>query len=399
MADEIWIKHNLGTFQQPYIFQQNRSKQSPTTGQAVAQQPAIARQPSTYQKQSPYSYRDPVSYQEPNIRNAQNPVIRSKQSPYIADAQNPFIRNAQTAFTYNHRSPGTYRVPVDYQTPFTYNYRSPGTYRSPVNYRLPFTYQYRSPGTYRSSVSKQSPFTYNVQTTVPYSYRSPYIFNMWGSPGGISTNLSTTFNRDVENLNQNDVQVATRLNVNHNVSTKTITFFFVATVHGGSGQSTVYTTNSATVTYTGTLSNLEARFVFNSISISLDDDAGDGYAKFAQAFATNAQLNAGSISGSNPLSVAGATTVNDLSSNEGGNQTFNGAWGNLGVDNNQNKSAMLYVSAEPRNSLSVSAFASISLGTNSSLVAVNTTGPSSCCVIRITQLLIGMPVCSSNMIA
>lgn len=176
MADEIWIKHNLGTFQQPYIFQQNRNKQSPTTGQAIAQTPAIARQPSTYQKQSPYSYRDPVNYQQPNIRNAQNPVIRSKQSPYIANAQNPFIRNAQTAFTYNHRSPGTYRVPVDYQTPFTYNHRSPGTYRSPVSYRLPFTYNYRSPGTYRNPVSRQSPFINQGTTPVIYSYRSPYIF-------------------------------------------------------------------------------------------------------------------------------------------------------------------------------------------------------------------------------
>ena len=70
------------------------------------------------------------------------------------------------------------------------------------------------------------------------------------------------------------------------------------------------------------------------------------YAKLAQAFGFfNAQLNAGSISSSNPLSVA-ETTVNDLSSNESGNQTFNGAWGNLGVDNNQNKSAMLYVSRQ-----------------------------------------------------
>lgn len=176
MADEIWIKHNLGTFQQPYIFQQNRNKQSPTTGQAIAQQPAIARQPSTYQKQSPYSYRDPVNYQEPNIRNAQNPVIRSKQSPYIANAQNPFIRNAQTAFTYNHRSPGTYRVPVDYQTPFTYQFRSPGTYRTPVSYQIPFTYNFRSPGTYRNPVSRQSPFINQGTTPVIYSYRSPYIF-------------------------------------------------------------------------------------------------------------------------------------------------------------------------------------------------------------------------------
>lgn len=169
MSDDIWIKHNLGTFQQPYIFQQNRNRQSPTIAQKVAQQPAIARQPSTYTKQSPYAFRAPVSYQEPNIRNAQSPYIANGQSPYIANAQNPFIRNLQTPFTYNFRSPGTYRVPVDYQTPFTYQFRSPGTYRSPVSYQLPFTYNFRSPGTYRNPVIGTQPIIANRP--------SPYIVN------------------------------------------------------------------------------------------------------------------------------------------------------------------------------------------------------------------------------
>ena len=176
MSDDIWIKHNLGTFQQPYIFQQNRNRQSPTIAQKVAQQPAIARQPSTYTKQSPYSFRAPVSYQEPNIRNAQSPYIANGQSPYIANRQNPVIRNAQTPFTYNFRSPFTYRNPVSYQLPFTYQFRSPFTYRNPVGYQLPFTYNYRSPGTYRNPVNRQSPFTYNVQTSVPYSFQAPYSF-------------------------------------------------------------------------------------------------------------------------------------------------------------------------------------------------------------------------------
>jgi hypothetical protein len=178
MSDDIWIKHNLGTFQQPYIFQQNRNRQSPTIAQKVAQTPAIARQPSTYVKQSPYSFRAPVSYQEPNIRNAQSPYIANGQSPYIANAQNPFIRSGQTPFTYNFRSPGTYRNPVSYQIPFTYNHRSPGTYRNPVSYQVPFTYNFRSPGTYRNPVNSQTPFTYNVQTSVPYSYRSPFSYNI-----------------------------------------------------------------------------------------------------------------------------------------------------------------------------------------------------------------------------
>ena len=176
MADEIYIKHNLGTFQQPYIFQQNRNRQSPTIAQKVAQQPAIARQPSTYTKQSPYSFRAPVSYQEPNIRNAQSPYIANGQSPYIANRQNPFIRSGQTPFTYNHRSPGTYRNPVSYQLPFTYNYRSPGTYRNPVSYQLPFTYNYRSPGTYRNPVIGTTPITASKRSPAEYSRQSPFLY-------------------------------------------------------------------------------------------------------------------------------------------------------------------------------------------------------------------------------
>jgi len=174
MSDDIWIKHNLGTFQQPYIFQQNRNRQSPTIAQKVAQQPAIARQPSTYVKQSPYSFRAPVNYQQPVIRDAQSPYIANAQSPFIADKQNPFIRDGQTPFTYNYRSPGTYRVSVDAQSPFTYNYRSPGTYRSPVDYRVPFTYNYRSPGTYRNPVIGTAPII--ASRPSPYSVSSQSVY-------------------------------------------------------------------------------------------------------------------------------------------------------------------------------------------------------------------------------
>jgi len=176
MSDDIWIKHNLGTFQQPYIFQQNRNRQTPVIAQKVGTTPAIARQPSTYQHRVPTTYRNPVNAQEPNIRSAQEPNIRSAQQPNIRNQQEPNIRNGQTPFTYQHRSPFTYRNPVGYQLPFTYNYRSPFTYRNPVGYQLPFTYNYRSPGTYRNPVNRQSPFTYNVQTSVPYSFQLPYSF-------------------------------------------------------------------------------------------------------------------------------------------------------------------------------------------------------------------------------
>ena len=72
---------------------------------------------------------------------------------------------------------------------------------------------------------------------------------MWGSPGGISTNANRIFNQptDVNDL-QNDVQVATRLNINHTVSTKTVSFTIIMTEAWWFWSTDdTFTTNSTTV--------------------------------------------------------------------------------------------------------------------------------------------------------
>ena len=100
MSDDIFIKHGLGTFQQPYN----------------ARQPVIAQEPNI------------STFQEPNIRNQQEPNIRNQQEPNI--------RNLQTTVTYQHRSPTTY----NHRSPLTYNHRSPGSYqhRSSYNAQSPY---------------------------------------------------------------------------------------------------------------------------------------------------------------------------------------------------------------------------------------------------------------------
>tara|TARA_B100001996_G_scaffold274782_1_gene215514 strand:- start:304 stop:1626 length:1323 start_codon:yes stop_codon:yes gene_type:complete len=161
MSDDIFIKHGLGAFQQPYIG------------------------------------RTPTQSQQPNIRNAQEPNIRNAQQPNIRDQQEPNIRNTQQPSTYNHRSPLTYdhrspftyqlrtpsRQPATYQArqPLTYDHRSPSTYRNPVIYRTPASYDHRSPLTYdhRSpfTYDHRSPFTYDHRSPFTYSHASPYIAN------------------------------------------------------------------------------------------------------------------------------------------------------------------------------------------------------------------------------
>ena len=165
----------------------------------------------------------------------------------------------------------------------------------------------------------------------------------WGSPTTPSTNVAYIFNKDTENLNENNATAATTVNIRHLVANKRIDFFFINTVDGGPGAT--HTTDQESVSYTGTLNSLEARFAFNTMDLSRDDASGAGDAVLGQAFDTSGQINAGSVS-ANGTSVTGATTVNSLNSNAGLNQTFNSAWGNIGIDNNIDKSAMLYVSAQ-----------------------------------------------------
>ena len=409
MSDDIFIKQDQVIGQQPYIARVPKNAQEPVIRQTQQPNIRITQIPSTYQNRTPTTYQDPRSAQEPNIRSAQEPNIRDSRQPFTYqhrspltyDHRSPFTYDHRSPTTYNHRSPSIYRDPRTYQNPSTYDHRSPATYRNPVAYRNPFTYQHRSPSTYNNrephtydhrspftydygspfTYDHRSPFTYqaqqpvtyqhpspyeaNVQTPVIYSYRSPYIFNMWGTPGSLTTNTGSMFNQDVENLNANDVECATTLNTNHNNTLNTISFKFIMTKAGGSGTATT-TTNTAQVGYTGTLSSLQARFVFSGVNIALDDDGGAGHAVIAQAFG-NGAIDASDISGSNPLSVSGATTVNDLSSNEGSNVSFSSAWGTLGLTDATDFRAMLYLATEPGNSIDASSYASLSGGSGDSI--------------------------------
>ena len=53
MSDDIFIKHGLGAFQQPYIGRLSVNAQEPVIAQRDARAHADARQPGTYQHRSP----------------------------------------------------------------------------------------------------------------------------------------------------------------------------------------------------------------------------------------------------------------------------------------------------------------------------------------------------------
>ena len=233
MADEIYIKHNLGSFQQPYIFQQPGIGQTPAIG--TTRYPFIGntRQPNTYQFRTPQTYQAQGSSQEPNIRDAQEPNIRNAQEPNIGnsrqpnirDQQEPNIRSQQEPNIRDQQQPNIRRTPSPYpyiansQVPNIGNTRQPNTYTFPatyniqtsVNYQTPFTYDIQTTGnTQQPNIRQQPapytfPTTYNVQTAVnyqtPFTYpfigqtRSPFTYS-FRSPSTVNIGETLQFNNN-----------------------------------------------------------------------------------------------------------------------------------------------------------------------------------------------------------
>ncbi len=203
MSDDIFIKHGLGAFQQPYIGRLSVNAQEPVIAQRDARAPADARQPGTYQHRSPGTYQLPASAQTPFIRNAQTPNIRGQQQPTIKSAQEPNIRNNQqpvirdnqTVVTYQHRTPTIYQNSYQHQQPGTYQHQSPSISRSPRNYQNPTTYQHRSPDTY--PVIARRPVIYQHRSPAITTYRHPTTANVQ-STYQVTSQKQNPFNRSYQ---------------------------------------------------------------------------------------------------------------------------------------------------------------------------------------------------------
>ena len=187
MADKLFIKHNLGSFQQPYIFQAPANTRLPFIRQTPApypyiannQQPNIRRQPAPYpyiaNAQEPNIRRQPVPY--PYIANGQQPNIRRQPAPYpyIASNQQPNIRQQPAPYPYiaNRQNPVIRQQPAPY--PYIANAQEPNIRRTPSPYPYIAAAQQplikRTPAPYPYIASAQEP---NIrQTSIPY----PYIAN------------------------------------------------------------------------------------------------------------------------------------------------------------------------------------------------------------------------------
>ena len=87
----------------------------------------------------------------------------------------------------------------------------------------------------------------------------------WGTPGSITSNASSIYNQTSDDdTSGGDVRLRSFVKLSH-PSSGTINFQFETRRVGDSGGNTVTTTNTASLTYTGTLTSLEARIVFTSV--------------------------------------------------------------------------------------------------------------------------------------
>lgn len=103
----------------------------------------------------------------------------------------------------------------------------------------------------------------------------------WGTPGSITTNAGSIYNQTSDDdANGGHVILRSFVKLSH-PSSGTINFQFETRRVGDAGGNTVTSTNTASLTYTGTLSSLEARIIFTSVDFRRIG-GGDGYTSDAE---------------------------------------------------------------------------------------------------------------------
>ena len=169
MSDKIYVKHNLGNFQQPYVFQQPTPSQNTTTGATQSPSRASSQVPFTYQNVGGSIVQQPYSFQTATQGSTQQPNTYIYQSPSIGNTLGNTTGITQQPLTYQVNTP----YPFIARYPFTYPFRQPST----GNTQEPNTYAYQveaqglTVGTTVGTTEVQG----NTQSPSRYSFQSPSI--------------------------------------------------------------------------------------------------------------------------------------------------------------------------------------------------------------------------------
>lgn len=154
----------------------------------------------------------------------------------------------------------------------------------------------------------------------PYAMSEFYGYSQfaWGTPGSITTNTSFPFNGYQEDRDGDDTDYASACNMVLNTSTKIISFTFTNTDEPFGGYNVnIGSTNTATISYSGTLSTLEARFVHSGQAITSTSSGGDLAGKVFEVFSNTSHLSSTNISNNNTTGSA-VTNSNNITAGPSG---------------------------------------------------------------------------------
>jgi len=137
----------------------------------------------------------------------------------------------------------------------------------------------------------------------------------WGTPGSIFTNATYPFNGYQEDRNGTNTSFVTSCNMVLNTSTKSISFTFTNTDDQGGFNVNQGSTNTATLSYTGTISTLEARFVHSGEAITVSSSTFPDDGRVVEMFSNSSHLSATNVAGN---AATGTSAQNDISSGASG---------------------------------------------------------------------------------
>lgn len=202
--------------------------------------------------------------------------------------------------------------------------------------------------------------------TAPYAMSEFHGYSQfsWGTPnntvgGGtpFNQNFAAQFDGTVYALNagQRDIATSCYIRLESSFSSGPRVSFFL---HRTGDGVTTTSTSQGQVSYNGTLSKIEVRFVYYKVDIDASENGGVGVVgeAYSNSATSNSQLVATDVT-SNSVSVTGANTIKLLATTDtasssaspdrqGNDQTFNGDWIDFGADNNVQKTAMIFCSAD-----------------------------------------------------
>ena len=167
--------------------------------------------------------------------------------------------------------------------------------------------------------------------TAPYAMSEFHGYSQfaWGTPGPIFTNATYPFNGYQEDRSGHDTCYVTSCNMVLNTSTKSISFTFTNTDDSGGFNINIGSTNTATLSYTGTISSLEARFVHSGETITVDSSSFPDDGRVIEMFSNSSHLSSANVANN---AATGTSAQNDISSGASGTyQSLRTTSGNMSI--------------------------------------------------------------------